>query len=127
MEPLIPTKDIPGYEGEYAITSDGRVYSYPRLKRTGGWQGGYRVPFENTRGYMQIGLYDKLLGARKRKKFLIHRLVAAAFLPNPNNFAQVHHKDFNPHNNNVTNLEWCDNDTNQHYNVLRRHEYSYGN
>ncbi len=116
-------KDIEGFEGKYAITSDGRVYSYPQENNIGGWKGGYRVPFRNSRGYMQIALYCRK--THSRHKFLVHRLVAAAFLPNPNGYAQVHHKDFNPQNNALSNLEWCDNDTNQHYNVVRRHEMAF--
>ena len=49
----------------------------------------------------------------KRKKFYIHRLVAEAFIPNPNNYNIVNHKDENPNNNHVDNLEWCT----QSYNI----------
>lgn len=43
----------------------------------------------------------------KRKRVMVHRLVALAFIPNPNNYPQVNHKDFNRHNNCVENLNWC--------------------
>lgn len=53
--------------------------------------------------YAEIGLNSK----GKRKSHLVHRLVAKAFIPNPNNYPCVNHKDENPFNNNVNNLEWC--------------------
>ena len=71
---------------------------------------------------MQVSLY--INGKQKRK--LIHRLVAEAFIPNPNNLPQINHKDEKPNNNNVDNLEWCDNWYNSHYgkhieNVKEKH------
>lgn len=55
------------------------------------------------KGYCLVYLYNE----NGRKCFLIHRLVATAFIPNPNNLPEVNHKDENPSNNNVENLEWC--------------------
>lgn len=49
----------------------------------------------------------------KRKSYILHRLVAKAFLPNPNNYPVINHKDENTHNNRVDNLEWCT----QKYNI----------
>ena len=54
-------------------------------------------------GYLIASLWNKM----KRKYYLVHRLVAEAFIPNPNNYPQVNHKDENPSNNSVDNLEWC--------------------
>jgi hypothetical protein len=53
--------------------------------------------------------YVTLINTNGRKHFQIHRLVAIAFIPNPNNYQIVNHKDNNPTNNNVDNLEWCTN------------------
>lgn len=49
----------------------------------------------------------------------VHRLVALCFLPNPNNLPQVNHKDENPANNNVSNLEWCDQKYNVNYSISK--------
>ena len=51
----------------------------------------------------------------KKKRYLVHRLVAIAFIPNPNNYKEVNHKDENPSNNNVKNLEWCTREYNNNY------------
>ena len=57
----------------------------------------------NSQGYLQTQLSNKCI----RKNFRINRLVAITFLPNPNNYTQVNHKDGNKLNNSVDNLEWC--------------------
>lgn len=88
-------RPIEGYEGLYEISSYGRVRSLIkniilRLKK------------EPT-GYLRCNLYLN----KNMKTVSIHRLVAQAFIPNPNNLPQVNHKDDDKTNNNVTNLEWC--------------------
>lgn len=60
-------------------------------------------------GYLYVCLWKE----RKMKYCRVHRLVAEAFIPNPNNYPIINHKDENRQNNNVENLEWCD----QKYNV----------
>jgi len=104
-------KDIEGYEGLYAITPDGHLYSYMR-NGVGNWWGGFRTPFVNSRGYLQITLSKKGV----KKKFLMHRLVATYFIPNPDNKEAVHHRDHNRHNNHVDNLEWVTTEENNWYN-----------
>lgn len=63
------------------------------------------------KGYCIIYLYNK----DGRKCFLTHRLVANTFIPNPNNLPEVNHKDENPLNNSVDNLEWCTSKYNNNY------------
>ena len=89
-------KEIKNFKG-YTITSDGKVISYkfskPRVMKT--W-------FQKS-GYENI----KLCKNNKTYHFLIHRLVAEAFIPNPNNLPEVNHKNKNHADNRVENLEWC--------------------
>lgn len=88
-------KDVPGYEGVYKVSNKGRLYSLKRFK--------VLKPYTNKCGYKMI-----MLQRNKVSHYTsIHRLVASAFLPNPNSLPQVNHKDENPSNNNVENLEWC--------------------
>ena len=66
----------------------------------------------NKKGYQQVSLNSKI--------YSVHRLVAIAFIPNPNNYAVVNHKDENPSNNWVTNLEWCTQEYNLNYGTARQ-------
>lgn len=69
----------------------------------------------NSLGYESV----KILCDGKRKHFKIHRLVAMAFLPNPQNLPEVNHKDENPSNNCVDNLEWCSHRYNMNYGTVK--------
>lgn len=98
------------YDG-YEISNLGRVKSYKYDKINGK----IMKPSKSTKGYLQL---DLRLGGRKYYKRIhlaIHRLVAEAFIPNPNNLPQVNHKDENKENNCVDNLEWCTNEYNSNY------------
>ena len=95
-------KVIEGYEN-YLVTNDGRVYSMKSRK--------YLKPSFVGNGYAKVVLCKN----GKRKDFLIHRLVAEAFIPNIDNLPCVNHKDENPANNCVENLEWCTYDYNLEY------------
>ena len=86
-------KVVDGYEETYAVSDEGDVYSFRKLK-----------PRENNCGYLCVVLCKD--GEKPKQKF-IHRLVAKAFLPNDKEYEQVNHKDCNRKNNNVNNLEWC--------------------
>lgn len=99
-------KDIKGYEGLYAITPEGEVYSYKSKK--------FLKPGTNHKGYLFVNLCKN----GKVKCVRVHRLVAMAYLPNPDSLPQVNHKDENKTNNCLQNLEWCDNKYNHNYGTI---------
>ena len=97
-------KDIEGYIGLYQISNLGRVKS---LKRTYKWgvatcSINEKILKENVHKYIRVGLSKN----GKVKLLLVHRLVAQAFIENPNNYECVMHIDDNPLNNNMNNLMW---------------------
>lgn len=98
-------KDIEGYEGLYQVSNVGQVKS---LKRNKILKSG-----KTKKGYLQISLYKD----GKRKLFLIHRLVAAAFLPNEEELPQVDHVNGNKTDNRASNLQWI-----SHVENLRKKE-----
>lgn len=98
-------KDIKGFEGTYEISNFGNVR---KINKTNAYDKRTRKYFylkgsTNKDGYRKI----KLSKNKKYKVFSIHRLVAQAFIPNPNNYPVINHKDENKLNNCVNNLEWC--------------------
>ena len=97
-------KDITGYEGLYQISTLGNVKSLGNGKSLNSLNHVEKImkPL-NRNGY----LFVKLCKDGKPKCFNIHRLVAEAFLSNPDNLPCVNHKDENKHNNNLDNLEFC--------------------
>ena len=101
-------KDIVGYEGLYQISNYGNVRSlnYHRENRIH-----ILKQIVDYTGYLFVCLSKN----KKRKQFKIHRLVADAFLDNPNNLPCINHKDENKENNNVSNLEWCNHKYNNVY------------
>lgn len=108
-------KDIEGYEGLYQVSNFGRVRSLDRVikckdGRSKKYRGLVLKPSTDKNGYLQL-----LLHCRGCKRFYVHRLVADAFLPNPNNLPIINHKDCNPSNNCVNNIEWCDYKYNNNY------------
>lgn len=114
-------KDISGFEGKYQISNFGRIKSLSREIRN---KFSYYIKPEkifnkylNGEGYQIVKLYK---GNKNFDNFHLHRLVASAFIPNPNNYLQVNHIDGHPSNNHVNNLEWCTNSQNT------KHAYSIG-
>ena len=87
-------KDIKGFESLYQITDEGQVFSLITKK--------YLKPTPDKDGYLQVKLY--INGKQFTRK--IHRLVAEAFLDNPENKKEVNHIDCHRDNNNASNLEW---------------------
>lgn len=87
-------RDIQGYEGIYAITSCGKVWSY-KVQR-------FLKSHIDKYGYKNIVLFKN----GKQKNFKVHRLVAMAYIPNDDNKPQINHKDECKQNNYVNNLEW---------------------
>lgn len=121
-------KDIKGYEGLYQVSNFGRV---KKLERDLVYKDGKVVHYKEqilspsirANGYLQVHLSINM----KKNNFYVHRLVAEAFISNPDNLPQVNHKDEDKTNNfvwvnedcsvdyNKTNLEWCDAKYNTNY------------
>lgn len=97
-------KDIPNYEGLYMVSNLGRVKSLPKNNHK-------EIILKNK--ITKDGYYETALSKNNKQKWIrTHRLVAQAFIPNPDNKPQVNHIDGNKLNNNVDNLEWCTNQEN---------------
>lgn len=92
---------VTGYEGLYEIDTFGNVYS---VCTTSSRRKGIIKQQDNGSGYQRVNLFD-ING--KARKYYVHRLVAKAFIPNPENKPNINHKDCNVKNNSVENLEWC--------------------
>ncbi len=101
-------KDIKGYEGLYAVTRSGRIWSYPKTKRNE--KGMWLKPFIQSKKRVNGTIYSLAsVGLRKNKKrrlFLVHRLIAITYIPNPENKPDVNHIDGDSLNNWDWNLEW---------------------
>lgn len=108
-------KDIKGYEGKYKVSNLGRVKS---LKDRHGYREKILKQLLTHHGYMQVMLFDKAKG-NKGKRYYAHRLVAEAFISNPNKFPIINHKDEIRTNNRIDNLEWCTHKYNSNYGTAR--------
>ena len=106
-------KDVEGYEGLYKVSNLGNVMS---LRYRRGHFSKTLIPKCNSCGRLWVELSRDGV----TKPMQIHRLVAIAFLPNPENYPEINHKDENPQNNRVDNLEWCTRQYNVNYYFDRR-------
>lgn len=116
MNSMEEWRDIPGLEGRYQVSSEGRVRTVSR-ECNAGWHK-TRIVVERIRkfeihysGYLKLAVREGL----RFRKYFVHRLVAYAFLPNPENLAYVNHKDRDRSNNRLENLEWISEAGNQHH------------
>lgn len=106
-------KDVPGYVGYYQVSNLGRVRGLPRVVARGrGFlriKGKILVPHENNTGRLVV----QLSRDGRLARWLVHRMVAIAFLPNPCNFPQINHLNGDPKDNRLDNLEWCNQSRNE--------------
>lgn len=102
-------KYIKGYEGLYSATKDGKIYSHPKYRH----KGKFLKQHIKKDGYVEVGLSKD----RKRKTFIVHRIIAETFIDNLLNKSEVNHKDGIKTNNNISNLEWVTSSENQIHSI----------
>lgn len=110
-------EDIAGFEGIYQISNYGRVLSVARHKKlpnggNGDWVESRIIGARLMNGYPLVTLKKP---SKIKKDFLVHRLVAFAFIPNPDGKTIINHIDCNTKNNHFSNLEWCTQYENVHH------------
>lgn len=106
-------KDVAEYEGFYQVSNKGNVRSVARRDSIGRECGGRMLkPRYDKDGYLRVTICKN----GKQKTRFIHILVAGAFVPNPNGYSEINHRDENKVNNYANNLEWC----------TRRHNVNHG-
>lgn len=93
-------KYIDGYDGKYQVSNLGRIRSLHRNTTL------IKALSKDSDGYLVVTLSNAKIG-KKSKTHKVHRLVAQAFIPNPDQLPEINHKDENKKNNVIDNLEWC--------------------
>lgn len=119
-------KDVNGYEGYYKVSNFGNVKSLERIIINHGnfknkfskYKEKILKPFQNKKGYLSVHLTKNCKG----KTFLVHRLVAEAFIPNINRLPLINHKNEITSDNRAENLEWCTNKYNVNYGSWRKNQ-----
>ena len=103
-------KDIPGYEGLYAASRDGRIWSYPKWgsSKNGLWLKQQKYTNSKDRVKPRSHYNVPLRKNGKRSLLQVHRLIGLTYIPNPDNLPQINHQNCNPLINDVDNLEWSD-------------------
>lgn len=120
-------KDIPGYETLYQSSNLGRIRSVDhfvfrgngymgKIKKYWFYKGRILKPNTDSEGYIRCTLSK----SGKTQRYLVHRIVAMTFIPNPNNLSQINHIDEDKHNNRIENLEWCTTNYNLSFNGGRK-------
>ena len=102
-------KNVLGYEGLYQVSNLGNIKSFIGKEKI-------LKPSTTNNGYPGVNLTKD----KKIKRYSVHRLVAEAFIPNPNNYPCVNHKDENRTNNRADNLEWCTYSYNNTYGSIQK-------
>lgn len=99
-------RPVPGFEGIYSVTGDGRVWAHEKQRKGRGLHPGrWLRPGHTSRGYLSVVLFHR----GKNKSMTVHRIVAMTWIPNSDPTAQteINHVDGNKANNAAVNLEWC--------------------
>ena len=108
-------RDVLGFEGLYIVSSFGRVAALKNSTHCAHLMNLTKMHRKKVT-YINLSLHKNNIRIHR----LVHRMVAEAFIPNPNNYPQVNHIDGNKENNSYTNLEWLTNKMNQEHRKLMR-------